>query len=210
MLRVEIIGKLQAVFDELYSIGFPRTCAPFIAGGAIASLVLDEEPKDYDIWFPSLDAWEHAVNSLSLNHSWPTRQSKYSWTYTLPSGKIVQLVKSRTGGPRKVVGTFDFQHTMSYFDGLQLVCDEEFIKSKALTFVKGNLCHPVNTVQRLLKFSRRGYSINNQTIADIMNEVGQIYCKVRDERIADDDYDRVDDTIVFHPGYGGGGEDDSR
>ena len=209
MQQADIKNHLQLVMEELYRLGMPRTCAHFVAGGAIASLVLDEQPKDYDVWFGSLEDWNAAVNGL-LGTLPATRMSKYSFTYTLPSGKIVQLVRSRVGTIHEVVSTFDFKHTQGYYSpGMDVMeYDEEFIKSKALTFNKGNLCHPVNTVQRLLKFSRRGYSINNQTIADIMNEVGEIYYQKRLDH--DDESPDTDFGTCFHPGWGGGGEEDSR
>lgn len=208
MHSADIKNHLQLVMEELYRLGMPRTCAHFVAGGAIASLVLDEQPKDYDVWFGSLEDWNAATKGLNMAC---TRISKYSATYTLPSGNVVQLVRSRVGTPEKVVGTFDFQHTMSHYLPLtgELKVDEEFIKSKALTFVRGNLCHPVNTVQRLLKFSRRGYSINNKCIADIMNDVGIIYSDKFNQHVDADDGTEWTGN-VFHPGWGGGGEEDSR
>ena len=196
-LRDEYLTLMSAVGTEASRILSEKT---FIAGGAIASLVLDEEPKDFDVWFHDIEAWNAVITAMPMA---PDRTSKYSFTYTV-NGRVFQLVRSRLGSPEKVTKTFDFRHTQAYFDplGLRLVADEEFIKAKQLVFVRGNLCHPVNTVQRVLKLARRGYSINNQTIADLMNEVGEIYQMRRE--------DSGEEADVFHPGWGGGGEEDSR
>jgi len=176
----------------------------YVAGGAIVSLVLGETPNDYDIWFRSLEDWQAAVDGLTLT---PIRKSKYSYTYLLPTGKEIQLVKSRLGEPADVVGTFDFKHTHCYYElGKAPVYDEAFLLSKRLVFVRGNLCHPVNTVQRVLKFVRRGYSVSNQSIADLMNEVGAIYKKQMDALEAASSFgdDERGEMHVFSPEWGGG------
>ena len=94
--------------------------------------------------------------------------SKYATTFEV-DGKTIQLVESRMGIPEVIVPGFDFKHTHSYMkrDGT-LVCDVDFIKKKQLVFVEGNFNHPVNTMQRVAKFARRGYDIPFETTKALM------------------------------------------
>ena len=195
--------KLEQVFLEIQNAVMPAgqtlfRVKAYLAGGCIASLVLDEEPADYDVWFEDIESWEQITGLMKIP---PFRKSKYSWSYTLDSGKKIQLVKSRVGSPEKVTGTFDFKHTQAFYSRDKLVYDEEFIKSKQLWFVKGNLCHPVNTFQRVLKFSRRGYSVNDRTICDLMNEAGQQYTDAAFD--TGSDYNDCEDDVWewFVPNY---------
>lgn len=163
---------LLNIFNEVEQITGPLQGA-FIAGGAIASLVLGETPNDYDIWFEEPAGFLAAFDAVSKNQ-FDDRiseiiNSKYATTLKLKSGTKIQLVQSRFGVPEVLTKQFDFLHTQGYMkrDGT-LVCDEEFIKSKKLVFVPGNFSHPVNTMQRVNKFARRGYDIPFETTVELM------------------------------------------
>lgn len=160
--------------DSVYAavtqyLGFEPKC--YFAGGCIASAVLDEKIKDYDLWFEEPAYFEEVVEALAFELKYPilATRSKYAITLNLPTGTTVQFVESRMGVPEQVVGSFDFKHTQSYYvPGKELVYDPEFILSKKLVFNKTNFSHPVNTMQRVLKFARRGYDIPFETIQDLM------------------------------------------
>lgn len=170
MVKSEIIAHLNGLYKELY-LYLGNTTKGYIAGGAIASLVLDQKPNDYDIWFETIEDWQEAD---SLLYDKMHTRTKYATSFTLPSGKRVQLVCNRLGKPDDLVSTFDFLHTQSYYllNG-KLSYDESFILQKLLIF-KGNLDHPMNTVERMLKFSKRGYYVTADTIHDIMIEVSKM------------------------------------
>lgn len=174
--------KLLQVFEMVEEFTGPLNNS-YIAGGAIASLVLGEEPKDYDIWFENPEDYYGAMIGLTnsnlqflietgINLSVST--SKYATTFKI-QGIDIQLVQSRMGVPEVVVPTFDFKHTQSWMkrDGTMSV-DEEFIKSKQLVFVHGNFSHPVNTMQRVNKFARRGYDIPFETTKALMMEITKL------------------------------------
>lgn len=172
----QIKDHLQLVLMEIHLvIGFTPKC--YIAGGCIPSLVLGEKPKDYDLWFDIPDYFEQVETTIKRDISSEFfTESKYALTLTLPmSGKIIQFVKSRMGIAEVVVPGFDFLHTHCYYkQDDTLVYDEAFIKEKKLVFVKGNFKHPVNTVQRMLKFARRGYDIPFETVRDIMEATNEL------------------------------------
>lgn len=166
--KVSIRDRLKTVFEQVEALTGPLEGA-YIAGGAIASLVLGEEPKDYDIWFDDPGVYWAGLNKLMAeNPQVCTNASKYAHTLNI-DGQTIQLVESRMGIPEVVVPGFDFLHTQSYMkrDGT-LVVDIDFIKQKKLVFVPGNFSHPVNTMQRVNKFARRGYDIPFETVRDLM------------------------------------------
>lgn len=166
--------KLDAVFKELkLSLGQIPNC--YIAGGAIASIVLEQEPKDYDIWFENIEDWQEMDTAVTFSNSVAIlKRSKYATTAKLLSGKEIQLVCNRLGKPEELVKTFDFLHTQSYYTKQgELFYDEDFIKRKVLVF-KGNLDHPINTIERTLKFSKRGYFVPFETLQELMIEISKM------------------------------------
>lgn len=171
-----MIEKLRDIYQQIRNNSACKQSfdQSFIAGGAIASLALGEEPKDYDVWFRSYDDAKIASDNMMLA---PIKESRFAWSYRLPLGTEIQIVHSRTGTPKEVTGTFDFKHTQGFYvPGSDwwiedLEYNEELIKSKKLIYNKGNLCHPVNTMQRFQKFIRRGYFMDQESIIDLMLDV---------------------------------------
>ncbi len=173
----EIKSHLAEVFINIEKMTGPMPDA-FIAGGCIASLVLDEEVKDYDVWFSDPEDYKKASEAIKAKY--PFEESKYALTFTLPDGDKVQLVQSRMGVPEVLVPKFDYKHTHSYYTKAGVLkYDEAFIKTKELVFVRGNFDHPVNTMQRMLKFQKRGYNVSTQTVMDLMKDIKEI----KDENI---------------------------
>lgn len=165
MEELKIKEHLNEVFKEIESfLGFKPYC--YIAGGSIASLILNEEVKDYDVWFENIRDFSEVDSNPNVANV--ATRSNFATTVFLPSGKKIQFIQSRLGKPQRVVPTFDFKHTHSYYtiDGV-LSCDINFIKNKELIFA-GRLDHPLNTLERVLKFQRRGYYVPSATLMDIM------------------------------------------
>ncbi len=167
-----IKDKLNEIFKEVETcLGFKPTC--YIAGGCIASIVLGESPKDYDMWFELPDYFDEVDKSDYVVKN-QTKKSKYATTVVLPSGKEVQFVRNRMGIPSVLVPTFDFEHTQSYYtqDGT-LVYNENFIRSRTLV-LKGPLDHPMNTMERVLKFSKRGFYVPFETLQNLMLKINAL------------------------------------
>lgn len=171
-IKAAVSELLLMVYKEVEKITGPME-GSYIAGGAISSILLGETPKDYDFWFENPEDFQKAQDGIAreqFSGLYTERiESKYATTLVLASGKKIQLVQSRMGVPEVVVPTFDFLHTQSYMkrDGT-LVTDIDFIREKKLVYVPGNFSHPVNTMQRVNKFARRGYDIPFETIRDLM------------------------------------------
>lgn len=163
MQESQIKEHLNNVFQEIENyLGFKPKC--YFAGGCIASMVLDQEIKDYDVWFETLEDWM----DVDIKCSSVDNRSKYATTVTLPSGKVIQFVCNRIGKPNDIVPTFDFRHTHSYYlqDGT-LNYDRDFIEARRLEFA-GRLDHPINTMERVLKFNKRGYYVPFETLQGLL------------------------------------------
>jgi hypothetical protein len=184
MNREQIKVRLDTFYHGLESIGLPKQdleLGTFIAGGCIASMVLDQDVKDFDVWFRDAETYEKLVALLVERRFVISRTSRFGITFQLfihadgfwDHAVEVQFIKNRIGHPDQTVAGFDFKHTQSYFipyGGIMKV-DEEHIKSRKLVYVPGNLEHPVNTVERVLKFVRRGFFVEQQTIIDLMKDI---------------------------------------
>lgn len=148
----------------------------FFAGGVFASLVRDEEVADYDLWFRTKEEFENCSKQAEI-YGVVERKSRFSHTIKLFDGKIVQLIGTRIGAPSDTISGFDFKHCQAYFcpNSGEMVCDEEFLKSKRLEYNKGSLKqHPVNTVERVLKFTRRGYFMHTSEVVQMMLDIREV------------------------------------
>ena len=142
----------------------------YFAGGVFSSLVRDEPVADYDIWFKQHNAWQSVDDAIGDRAK---ARSRFSTTIELPGGQVIQLIQTRIGEPQDTVATFDYAHCAAFFVPAtgQLVYDEALILSKELRYVPQRLHqHPVNTFERALKFSRRGYHMKRESIVDLLVE----------------------------------------
>lgn len=137
----------------------------FIAGGAIASLLQDETPRDYDIFF-TLAETKQRVEAYYENHA----DLVYIQTQnalTLFSG--VQLITRQWGFPDAVTGGFDYVHTQGYFYRKALVfsADVEYAAQNKLLWVNRQAPCPLHPLLRLPKFIARGYTIEQTELIEI-------------------------------------------
>jgi hypothetical protein len=171
-------AKLEAANTLLLSFFLGRSHLPtvetalresYVAGGAIVSLVLGEEPRDIDVWFRKESDF-NIVDQAVGDHG---KRTPYSTTIIF-GGITFQLVKSRIGEPADVVNTFDFEHTKAFWipgHPELTYFDEPLILSKRLLFNAGNLCHPVNSFKRIGKFISRGYTVPDKEVENMLVEV---------------------------------------
>jgi hypothetical protein len=179
--REDIKTYLSAFYDRLkvhvpYSQHHHLMDRSFVAGGCITSMVLGEKINDIDVWFRDLESWEIVSSyfeAIKTSRFAKTSEICILNPFTKHYEKLeVQFIKNRIGNPLDTVAGFDFLHTHNFYtpDG-ELCCDEEFIKKKKLVFMKGNLEHPVNTFQRTLKFARRGYFMDSDSMIDMLTDL---------------------------------------
>lgn len=181
-----VSDHLGGIYSEIF-MRLGRFEGSYIAGGAIASVILGEKPKDYDVWFETEVAWSAAVSRAKLAVQAGMIElvynSEHAFTFkVIEPGRTydVQLVKSRVGEAYEVVEMFDFRHTQAFYypdedgrgDCLEFVGKNtpEFIQQKVIAF-DGTLDWPIHTLSRLQKFALRGYKVPDQALGFLIQAI---------------------------------------
>lgn len=142
----------------------------FLSGGAIASLIQDQNPKDWDVYFTD-EQTQKIVVDIFINHSDEIQDidEKYRQVIsnqekcitenaiTLTNG--IQLITKHNGSPDDIRDTFDFVHCKPYY---HFGKDQFFISREQY-----DLCYnkklkinnmKAQTTWRQAKFEQRGYT----------------------------------------------------
>lgn len=167
------LSDVMSMFLKLFPAGLKIKENVYVAGGAIVNLRTDTTVADYDFFIKSDEARDYIVTLLGDyfdTHAPDDRacelrahtQNGYTLNF---DGTIIQLVTRFTGPPERVFKSFDFEHCKAFYDYAtgELVYNEELIMSKKLVYT-GEDNYPLNTMKRLVKFIRRGYDIDNESV----------------------------------------------
>lgn len=83
------------------------------------------------------------------------------FTYAKDNLKI-QLILEKYGIPENLIGDFDFNACKAAFDGEFLYIPKEFVRDVKTKKLSINVVtYPVATIKRLIKYSNKGYNVNN-------------------------------------------------
>lgn len=166
----------------------------YLAGGALRTLLDDkEEISDYDIFFEDRRALVESEDIFSA----PTLQEpkdmprvkevqalllmeKFKCVFVCVKGELftykkgdikIQLVLATIGKPESVIQSFDFGACRAAYDNQYLFFDKEFVRDvKTKKLSVQNVTFPVATIKRLVKYSNKGYNIN-QACQQFMEQV---------------------------------------
>lgn len=160
-----------------------------VTGGAIASLILDQMPNDWDVYFTNeqtrdrvrdyyQDRWDrYSEGELK----WQEVQGSYGSIYMTPNAITllddVQLILRFFGTPKEIHKNFDFLHCTTYWMGKtnQLVLPQEAvrcIKEKKLKYIGSTF--PLSSMMRTKKFIQRGFSCNSKEYLKIALQLSTI------------------------------------
>lgn len=192
MTENEIKLKLRAITNRILDCLEEGTRAKvanliYIAGGAIVSLALGEEPQDYDV-FCDDDKTADAFRDIWKNKDFPYKaellaNTKNAVTFKLNTGEVIQVVTRFTGPPSRVFESFDYEHCkcyyyQSYWSGaLQietpeiLVYNRELIEQKTLVYTGEKDKYCLNTLKRMHKFVSRGWVSDNASILNLYRAI---------------------------------------
>lgn len=144
----------------------------FIAGGAILSLITKSEIKDFDIYCKSIKSIIDNHFILSSNSTVISFTEK-SITYLMSGETSIQIIINQTyKTPEEIFNNFDYTCCMLSYD----IDTKEFnarpstikdILSKQLVFNPKTL-YPFNSLLRLSKYQRKGYSISKTELMKLM------------------------------------------
>lgn len=157
-----------------------------VTGGCIVSMLLQEEPNDYDIYFKTKETAKKVAEFYVKNNGSVTETENGVTVFIKSSGLIkeskkrgekygvasitdnaislhndIQLIMRFTGDPDEIHKNFDFIHTKNYWHNGNLVLNPKALESiitKELRY-DGSL-FPVCSIFRTIKFVKRGWKIN--------------------------------------------------
>lgn len=153
----------------------------YIAGGAIVNFLIKQPIADYDMFIVSDEARDR-IRGWFVEQDW--NQEGRDWrikaltqnavTVAFDSGEVIQLVTRFTGYPERVFKSFDFEHCKAYFvpSTDTLLYNEDMIMNKKLVYT-GEDDYPLNTMKRLVKFIRRGWDIDNESILNLAKKMSR-------------------------------------
>lgn len=137
----------------------------YVAGGCIRSLENGETPKDYDI-FMKTDISDEIKSYLATHATYTSNNSVGLHIYICASTEV-QIITSVFGTPEQVVGEFDFENNMNWFDPQSdILVTNKYCHSKQLK-VNKNCRNVVGTLVRISKFVERGYKV--PSVQDMTN-----------------------------------------
>lgn len=157
----------------------------FIAGGAIVSLVLGETPNDYDYFIKTAELKKNLVeyfnaNPITVSHEVKAvTENGITLELRAPKGNIdIQIITRFIGPIDRVFTSFDYEHCKAYFDlsTHNLYYKKDIIMRKELIYT-GQDGYPVNAVKRLVRFVRRGWKPQNETIMNLVDAISALDMK---------------------------------
>lgn len=173
-IKVHCFKALDLLRVEL-AIKAPELCALFdaeayVAGGAIASLLRGETPKDYDIFLRT----EETVGRVKIALlGKATCSTDRALSFDL-DGMSIQLITAHWDQPEAMVGRFDFVHCMGYYDYAHRTlsvpaetassCDDSMLVYRAAA-------NPVRSFVRAIKLEQRGWTLSLDTVTEIVQEI---------------------------------------
>ena len=172
-----------------------------LTGGAIASLLLGERVKDYDIYFKKRetalavrryykkllpgttqveDMVDHEITEVLETEKLPLYSPIYMTKNALSLSGDIQIITRFHGEPEEIHKSYDFVHATNWWDvtsgELTLLPDAmESLLCKQLRY-QGSL-YPVCSILRIRKFLNRGWSINAGQILKIMLQISNLDLK---------------------------------
>jgi hypothetical protein len=171
-----------------------------IAGGALTSIILNEQIVDYDIWFSNKGDYDKATNEMDILYEkqrdggifssdlicrYNTSNAK---TFTVKSTHKFQFInpsKYSLGNIDTIINQFDFTCVMCGVDlrDRKLICNDKFFrdaKSKKIT-INEKLRAPASLIDRIVKYTKKGYRISKATQRVAL----RLLSKVTEEEIND-------------------------
>lgn len=164
----------------------------FIAGGCIASLLLNEKPKDYDVFFLDQSILTQVVNYYSNGDENLYVDYQNDNAILLKNG--IHIVKKLVGNPAEVCEKFDFQHCKcSYCPSTNALTIPSVALEPMLTkeLIYTGSDYPFSSLVRTKKFIKRGWNISAFGYIGIARQIQKInlddYCESISSTVFDDE-----------------------
>ena len=154
----------------------------WIAGGSIREYILNKslDGTDLDFYFTNADTMNSFMNKLEMNNSLQvTLDTKNAYNCNIIINKVqyeVDIIKRFHSDLHECINSFDFTMCCFAMSKSQFVYKEtaiDHLRTKQL--VINTIGHnPVSSFKRIVKFSKRGYSIHNAYIDDYVRRINEM------------------------------------
>lgn len=181
----ENFPQLNDLSEDLIGVG------GFIAGGAFKNIFLNEEARDIDIFFRSVEDWQRGIEVMGSKGFLEKYVSANSAAYEHPeTGAVYDLVGTTDdkkqsklmGEPHEVIRQFDF--TVSKFalfenlekGGFSVTYHRKYFEHlllKRLVIDDDVLHNPFSTFQRAMKYSSYGFKLTQRSANILAKEMAE-------------------------------------
>lgn len=151
-------------------------CNGWIAGGAILSIITNQEINDIDLYFKTIDdAYEFYLREID-NGYYCFCETKKSLLLTASNTVKLNLVLfDFFESPQAIFDSFDFTVCKAAFDGTDFYFDDSFwgdVASRRLVYTP-SFKFPLSTALRIKKYEKRGYKISRNEFIKIILQITQ-------------------------------------
>lgn len=146
----------------------------YVSGGAIASLLQGETPKDVDIYCDSDSVSKKIMQNLTTTHRQDIKETKEYREFYAEDGKMISewavtmkcgasFIFKNAGKPTQIKKDFDYIHTTAHYQFLTIDREAKLFISPLAYHCAVNKLLIVNNVKRVTvgrrdKFINRGYT----------------------------------------------------
>lgn len=147
-------GYFQLVGKEM---NLPQVENPVIAGGACRSWVIQEKPKDIDVYFTNKQNLEAFDNHFNVNDLKPVM--KFNEKTAFKESVRFDIIRKAFKDQVAILKTFDLTISMCSVSADTVVCHKDYLAdlaSKSIVFA--NLENPLGSLVRMQKYVKYGYT----------------------------------------------------
>lgn len=168
----ECITNFKRFFDL-----FPKeTHGKFwVAGGALRSFFLSEQPRDMDLYFAD-DATRKIVIEKINYHLMAIRQGETNYASTWRVHNLpytIDIIKKNYETPEDTINSFDLSVAKCATDGAALYCDESYFTDLATRCATINTTpdDPLKTLGRIIRYAGMGFTFPQENLSDFLHHV---------------------------------------
>lgn len=141
----------------------------WIAGGAALSCITDSTIADYDIFCSNFHKMVERLNA-KLG---PSDEGHGLFYHFSIDNKLIQITTRHYETAATILDSFDFTIVSAAYDGETLTYHPRFWQDVATrTIVLANKRMPVYTLNRVIKYTGRGYTPAFETMSEIIRMLG--------------------------------------
>jgi hypothetical protein len=146
----------------------------WIAGGSIKDYFFKTKIKDFDLFFPNQFEMEKMLNHFKDRNEVKFEVDKVA--NIVIKGRVYQIVKKNFfQDPIDTISNFDFTVCCGAVDRENFYCDDNyFIDLASKKLMVNNLTFPVDSIRRMQKYIKKGFSICNNQISEIAIAVSRL------------------------------------